>query len=162
MRLALDCSRFIMGQRGPAGAQVTTVNRHGREGGSKFSGAACFPCPTRCPHVWLGFPFSVGQSGQCQDFKGARKMEGEKKQSLLLIIKEEEKTKESWSFRLLLMFKLVSQLCRGSYWHTEQSPWWQEGKMRGEKNTKTMSTKSGWLKSCKKQLWLWECADPSS
>lgn len=27
MRLALDRGRFISGQRGPAGAQVTTVNR---------------------------------------------------------------------------------------------------------------------------------------
>lgn len=32
MRLALDRGRFILGQRGPAGAQVTTVNRQRRGG----------------------------------------------------------------------------------------------------------------------------------
>lgn len=73
MRLALDRGRFILGQRGPAGAQVTTVNRRGK--GVKHCGAACSPCPTRCPHVWLGFPFSVGQSGQCRGFERARERE---------------------------------------------------------------------------------------
>lgn len=32
MRLALDRSRFILRQQGPAGAQVTTVNRRGLGG----------------------------------------------------------------------------------------------------------------------------------
>lgn len=39
MRLALDRGRFILGQRGPAGAQVTTVNRRGLEGGAGWNAA---------------------------------------------------------------------------------------------------------------------------
>lgn len=41
MRLALDRGRFISGQRGPAGAQVTTVNRRGGGGDAVGLHALC-------------------------------------------------------------------------------------------------------------------------
>lgn len=172
MRLALDRRRFILGQRGPVGAQVTTVNRQGGGGGGGSGGeggrlharrvqpAARSLCPTRCPYVWLGFPLSVSQSGQCRGFERTRGAEGEReKQCLLLITKKEtrrrKKEKESLSFRLLLTFGLDVGVATDTHGGRRAG-----GKNERWKNTKTMSTESGWLKSCKKQLWLWECADP--
>lgn len=121
-------------------------------------GGACSTWPTRCPHVWLGFPFSVGHSDQRWGFRKSER----KKHCLLLIRKREGKKKESWSFRPLLTFRFETQLHKGSYRHTEQPSWWRGKNERRKKNTKTLSTKSGWLKSCKKQLCFWECAGPFS
>lgn len=76
MHLCLERSGFIPGQRGPAEAQVTTVNRQERGGGGNAVGLhALHDQPD--VHVWLGFPFLVGQSGQCRGFERKREI-GEK------------------------------------------------------------------------------------
>lgn len=70
---------------------------------------------------------------------GFRKSERKKQRLLLIAKKEKKKGKESWSVRVFffsLTLRLESRLRKGSYRRTEQSAWWQEGKMRGEKKKK--------------------------
>lgn len=107
--------------------------------GVKCCGAACSPWPTRCPHVWLGFPFSVGHSGRCQASKDREKSSERKKHCLLLITRSEGgKKKESWSFRPLLTFRFETRLRKGCYRHTAQPPWWQVGKNERRKKYKNI------------------------
>lgn len=74
MRLAGDRGRFISRQRGPAGAQVTTVNRRGW-GGFKCTGAASNQMST-CVTGLGGFPSlqSGRHRGLRREIKGMTEM----------------------------------------------------------------------------------------
>lgn len=118
-------------------------------GGSRLQARRVQPaarslCPTRCPYVWLGFPFAVSQSGQCRGFERTRGAEGERETMSAPNYekRDEEKKKEK------NLWALDFWLRKGSYWHTERPPppppplttmtmttTWRP-KMRGEKTLK--------------------------
>lgn len=102
MRLALDRGCFILGQRGPAGAQVTTVNRRGVGGGERLWG--CMLCMSNQMSTCVtGFSLFSRPEWPMSGFRKSKRNRGRERNNVCSQLrKEKKKGKNFWALDFCL------------------------------------------------------------
>lgn len=99
-----------------------------------------------------GFPLFSLRGWLMSGFRKSQRNGGSERNSVCSSLwkEKERKVKNIGAFKLLLTFRLESQLRKSSYRHTEQPPWWQgEGKWEENKIQKQCPPSRGDWKAAK-------------